>query len=610
MKIRNIRIQNVRGISDYMITEEIYRNKPHILVASNGFGKSSIAKAFKSAAEQTMIKFKADSDRHQHDESKLAALSLDYDDGHSTRSLSVTEKAHSNEIRKEFDILVISDLTEITASSKNLGKFNTKAKGKQIIPPIQICPIINKPDTPYKITVTKQNFGIWSQLLQNLNNTLFPLESFKQRATELGNLLDRLVMTRLWNRLESIRQKVNSFSGNEANLQPFIDDEISTLRSENEDFAAAINLIEKTADTDAFDSFLTLWQITYIAQNEGANLKKYLQWLHYDALKASIKEGAQALSKAWKKPSVTETKGKLLLNLPEPGHLSNGQRDVLVLFALFQKAKYSLLKQRAIIVIDEVFDYLDDANLTVAQYYVTQLIEDYKNAGKEIYPLILTHLNPAFFKNYAFSKQKVIHLAPKTAQAPVEAMRKLIGARRDTTVSETLKDNISKYLVHYHDEEIDFSGDLQSINGCRPSWGKPGKFQEFLDEEFQKFAEGNDSDPLAICAITRRSIEKQAYDQIAHLPGADQFFNTKKTTPKLDWARQRCAQIPEFHYLLRVIFDDGLHWDETKSLIPIVAKLSNPVIRDLVIQSVQSSLYGYQNGNGAGKLAVDATECT
>jgi hypothetical protein len=587
MKIHNIRIQNVRGISDYTIAEEIYKNKPHILVAPNGFGKSSIAKAFKSAAEQTMIKFKTESDRHYPDKPKPAALSLDYDNGHSARSLSVTEKAHSNEIRKEFDILVISDLTEITASSKNLGKFNTKAKGKQVIPPIQICPIINKPDNPYKITVAKQGFEDRAQLLQNLNNSLFTLESFKQRATELGDLLDRLVMARLWNRLESIRDQINSSSGNEAELRRAIDDEISTLKNENEDFAAAIDLINKTAGCGAHDSFLCLWQVTYIAKNGSADLKKYFQWLHYDALKASIREGAQALSKAWKKPTITETKGKLLLNLPEPGHLSNGQRDVLVLFALFQKARYSLLKQRAIIVIDEVFDYLDDANLTVAQYYVTQLIEDYKNAGKEIYPLILTHLNPSFFKNYAFSKQKVIHLAPTTAQASVEAMRKLIAARRDTAICERLKDKISKYLVHFHDQEIDFSGDLRSINGCRSSWGKPGKFQEFLDEEFKKFAQGSDSDPLAICAITRRSIEKQAYEQIANRPDSADFFEEHGTTPKLNWARQRGAKIPEFHYLLRIIFDDGLHWDQRKSLTPIVAKLTNPVIRDLVLQSVQ-----------------------
>lgn len=280
----------------------------------------------------------------------------------------------------------------------------------------------------------------------------------------------------------------------------------------------------------------------------------------------------------------------LLLNLPEPGHLSNGQRDVLVLFALFQKAKYSLSKKRAIIVIDEVFDYLDDANLTVAQYYVTQLIEDYKNAGKEIYPIILTHLNPAFFKNYAFSKQKIIYLAPATAQASVEAMCKLIAARRNTSVCDTLKDKISKYLVHYHDQEIDFSLELQSINGSRSSWGKPGKFHDFLKEEFEKYTNGSDSDPLAICAITRRSIEKQAYDQIADQLESTQFFEEHGTTSKLDWARQRGAKIPEFHYLLRIIFDDGLHWDQRKSLTPIIAKLSNPVIRNLVIEAVQPAI--------------------
>ncbi len=59
---------------------------------------------------------------------------------------------------------------------------------------------------------------------------------------------------------------------------------------------------------------------------------------------------------------------------------------------------------------------------------------------------------------------------------------------------------------------------------------------------------------------------------------------------KLDWAHQRGAEIPEFHYLLRIIFDDGLHWDQTKNLTPIIAKLSNPVIRDLVIKAVQPTL--------------------
>ncbi len=590
MKIRNIRIQNVRGISDYTITDEITKNKPHILVAPNGFGKSSIAQAFKSAAEQTMIKFKSDEDRHRHEESKPAALSLDYDDGQSTNSLGVTETAHSNEIRKKFDIFVISDLSEITASSKNFGGFSTKAKGKQIIPPIVICPAIKKPENPYKVTQAKQAFGNRAQLLNNLGTCLFSLDAFCERAKEFSGTLERLTMTRLWQRIESIRSSINKYSGTKIDLQKNISCEISTLLSENEDFAAAMRLVQETSDFEDLEAYLTLWQLALTSSNNAESLRKYFEWLQYDALKSSIKNGATAISKTWKQPTVNETKGKLIISLPEPSHISNGQRDVLVLFALFQKAKYSLSKQRAIIVVDEVFDYLDDANLTVAQYYLTQLIAEYKDKGKELYLLILTHLNPDFFKNYAFSKQKVIYLAPPSADASVASMLKLISSRKDDNVCAQLQDKISKYLVHYHNNEVDFSAELESIKGSRSSWGKPGKFRKFLSEEFEKFVAGENADPLAICAITRRSIEKKAFDQIAHLPDADEFFRTKKTTPKLNLARQRGASVPEFHYLLRIIFDDGLHWDQSKSLTPIIAKLSNPVVRELVIKAVEPTM--------------------
>ena len=60
-----------------------------------------------------------------------------------------------------------------------------------------------------------------------------------------------------------------------------------------------------------------------------------------------------------------------------------------------------------------MFDYLDDANLIAVQYYITKFIDEYKQEGKKIYPLIMTHINPYFFKNFAFSKQKIYFLDKK-----------------------------------------------------------------------------------------------------------------------------------------------------------------------------------------------------
>jgi energy-coupling factor transporter ATP-binding protein EcfA2 len=214
MTIQNLRIQTVRGISDFTINQAINKNRPYILVAPNGFGKTSIAKAFKSAADQTSIKLK-DTDRYFHDDSKPASLALEFDNGQSIYTKAVTEKAHTNDIRKEFDIFVISDLREVTASANKIGSFSTKPKGKLIIPSIKICPIIKKPENPYKISEIKESFGDRYRLLQNLNSTLFAQDMFKENAREFCIFIDRLVMPRLWKRIDSIRDNINSYRGSE-----------------------------------------------------------------------------------------------------------------------------------------------------------------------------------------------------------------------------------------------------------------------------------------------------------------------------------------------------------------------------------------------------------
>ena len=48
MVINSITIENVKGIERLEIKQAIQPNRPNILVAPNGFGKSSIAIAFNS----------------------------------------------------------------------------------------------------------------------------------------------------------------------------------------------------------------------------------------------------------------------------------------------------------------------------------------------------------------------------------------------------------------------------------------------------------------------------------------------------------------------------------------------------------------------------------
>ncbi|MFH0759445.1 MAG: hypothetical protein V2B15_19315 [Bacteroidota bacterium] len=48
MKIKSIEVTNVKGISNKLLKLDLEPNKPNILVAPNGFGKSSIGIAFDS----------------------------------------------------------------------------------------------------------------------------------------------------------------------------------------------------------------------------------------------------------------------------------------------------------------------------------------------------------------------------------------------------------------------------------------------------------------------------------------------------------------------------------------------------------------------------------
>ncbi len=43
MVISKIEISNIKGIGNLTINQNIYPNRPNILVAPNGFGKSSLA---------------------------------------------------------------------------------------------------------------------------------------------------------------------------------------------------------------------------------------------------------------------------------------------------------------------------------------------------------------------------------------------------------------------------------------------------------------------------------------------------------------------------------------------------------------------------------------
>ena len=74
MKIRRVKICNVKGIREHSIEALLHPNRPNILVAPNGFGKSSIATAFASI-ESSGINLSEDN-AYNNNKSNLGKLDL------------------------------------------------------------------------------------------------------------------------------------------------------------------------------------------------------------------------------------------------------------------------------------------------------------------------------------------------------------------------------------------------------------------------------------------------------------------------------------------------------------------------------------------------------
>jgi hypothetical protein len=250
MTINSIEIENVRGIDSLKISEKLLKNRPNILVAANGFGKTSIAVAFKCIASQTSLKL-PDEARHQHNVATPAKINLELDDNGVTRTLCVTEAAHSNDIRKIFDIHVIGDMRRIKASARNMGGFSS-ATAKQIIDPIVICNKPNEVASPYKVTVVKQAFGNHRNLLQNLDNSLFVSPQFIIRSTAFMEAIAPLIKERRWAKIEAIRAKISGHGDDDLDAIYAATDDIQQILTDD-DFKLAAQI--KTLHSCHFGSW-------------------------------------------------------------------------------------------------------------------------------------------------------------------------------------------------------------------------------------------------------------------------------------------------------------------------------------------------------------------
>ncbi|MEX2305273.1 MAG: hypothetical protein WD595_03680 [Waddliaceae bacterium] len=575
MSIQRITIQNVKGISSKCFDLNILPNRPSLLVAPNGFGKSSLAVAFKSMNSNRLLLHE---DHFHCGDSRInPRLEICYEDADGI-SHSLEANSTSNNIVDHFDIFVINGQMKAKGVGKKFGGRTNVSASLTIEPVILIDTVPERVEFDYSYSRQKTIFGSNGKVLPNIT-TFFDNRAFIEALSGDFGIFESALGSRAYRKLSDIVQEINAQSGTTNKLKAWIASNQLPKFEAIQQLTPLVELIvNSTLGVTRLNAYLVALQIIKQYNTDKTKFKQACKYSNYKREMMEYQDLISAFNSSSYEILPREKNGRLIVEFPKANLVSNGERDVLSFISQLHRAKRKLRKNNCILLIDEVFDYLDDANLVAVQYYTTQLIDEYKDANKRIYPMILTHLNPYYFKNFAFSKQKEYFLA-KTSICPNQNMVKLLRKREDPSIAE----EVSQHLLHFSVSTINKRIEFKTL-GIKEKWGEAKNFDEYTNEELKKYIEENPSyDPLAVCCAVRTHIERLAYEALAMPAHQTEFLSTNATRKKLTYAESVGVVVPEYHFLLGVIYNDGMHWRENADNIsPIVAKLENLTIRNMI----------------------------
>lgn len=574
MSIRKIKIENVRGISSRSIPLDIHPNKVTFFVAPNGFGKTSIARAF-AALKRGKVEI-CDEDRHKGIASAQPLIEI-------TDSNGVTYCANStsNSISETFSICVINSQVRPKAISRNFGGHMNASSSLVVDPIVLYGTIPQKKELQYSFSDMKKHFGpVATKLLLKLT-TFSKDPAFLRCLNNSKSEIKKMEQTRLARKISDCLERIESIQGTKETivLSDVGASEILSLPSIH-----AIDLVFSPwlGSCSANEKIVNIMQLYYVFSDNAASFSDIVSYGNFLREQAEIKEILSCLNCTWKDIKPVKRGNQFVIEFPKANQISNGERDILCFVGKLFEAKSKLRKDKSILIIDEIFDYLDDANLIAAQYFLTKLMEQFKNAGKELYIILLTHLDPIYFNTYSFSSKNVVYLDPVGTITNKYNVNNFLKARPKCKGENRPRyDRISTHFFHYSPDSIDEHEYLAGI-GVTKELHTSSSFQHVAFEELDKYIDGTDYDPILVCCGVRLRIEKNAYEMLPPEKQAE-FLCKNKTTDKLAFAKDNGANIPEIYFLLSIIYNEAMHLDEQcKKLSPISCKLKNKVIHKMI----------------------------
>ena len=573
MVISRIEVNNIKGIENLAINEYIYPNRPNILVAPNGFGKSSLAVAFKTLLENK-IKLKPEEEPIPKNGDPSVVLSL-------STGQTISANKNSNTIRESFSIHVVTNPLLPTAKAQRFGKIVTAKASMNIEPTVVIKTIPTVVRFDYNLPKMKRAFGDSNKILIDISR-LFSNYTFLDK-------IEKKVNTHIFE-LKPYRESISSILAAINHLHTNTAIEIkehivadSMFAGLCPEFHTISAFIKEELELTDVDAYLCAWQFITVKLEMCGNYKRALLYAEYVAKKTNLDDTLKEINPFPDRFDIVskEKNRSLIIEWPKAHLISSGQRDIIVVIAKLMECEYQT-ERNCILVIDEFFDYLDDANVVAFQYYISTLIDSFRKSKRIIFPILLTHLDPNYLKHFCFndSRLNIVYLKQINAQIS-DKMAKLVANRENTLIKNVL----DSHYFHFSDNgnHVDVS-DKFEILGLNKVWGCPEAFVKKINRELRTYLlqPGDKYDPLAVCFAVRRRVEELVYLKLQE-GHRRLFLSTHGTTEKLHEAQSHGVSIPETYFLLGIVYNHPLHiaGDEDLSK-PLSMKLDNPSIKNMI----------------------------
>lgn len=581
-----ITCKHVKGIESLDVHCDFHPNKPNFLVAPNGSGKSSLATAFASLNSRRLNL--ADGDRYNGEDWDDCSLTVSFENGE-----TLSASADLNEIAKVADVQVIRSGLYANMTNRRVGpRVLSQTKMS-----VQRCVLYDK--VPRNVRL---DYSIKTEREKYPSCIRGKMDNLAQEFKSYRFLNELLCCDEAFRPTKGARYDaaVKGFLNNAPLFEVSDDDKSACEKEAVEAIASVKPLVAIKEILDRWfpgkgdvSNYLNAIQINRFIDGKRGEIREACAYLRYCEVKRGINDMLPLLDRTRFKVRAHVEKSQLVVDFPDWDDASNGEIDVLQLCVSLFRARAKLgEKEKSLLIIDEVFDYLDDANLLVAQHFLLELMKQFKDAGKSIYVVILTHLDPSQFKSFRFKKFHTSYISPVENGAEKGCLHKILVDRRRCQIEQQhIYEAVSSHYLHFSDCQA-VSEDVrayvaQQMIGNAPK--EPASFRNEMESRLGDYFSEKPFSSSEVCCGIRIAVERLCYEALTSKEAKQQYLEIKKgTEERLRYAETHGVEVPETFHLLGSIYNSCMYLSNTPGELEIVRRqLGNNIIRHMIRTSLE-----------------------